>query len=294
MRVAVLNDLPVAGTQTGGTGSGTELSIGHFARVGHQRGHHVDVVTPQYCAPDVLSGYDLLITKNIHAFTKDQRDAVARSRFVAWPSDYQWTKQRLFWAFQERAHDTPEIRAWTEFFQASRLIVYLSPLQRECYEWVMPALQGHDAHLTPPIVDTSLFGPGAWVPDTAATINGGLPFKGLHNNLKWAYDHPEVRFTFIGAIRDNVQLPPNARFVGWQPPRALAPMMGKTDTYVELPDTPQPANQSALVGLLSCRRVVTNKLVGVATYPWWGDRDACRRALDAALPTLWARLEGLV
>ena len=295
MRVGILNDLPVAGTVTSGTGSGAELTIGRFVAEGVRRGHGVDVVTPDFCSDRILEQYDLLVTKNVTAFSREHLGLVMRQRFVAWPSDYAWTRWRLFFSFQEEQRRLSCIPFWNEFFTKSLFNVFLSPLHEEAYRWALPSVKDHPAFLSPPPIDEAAFrpNPDGWIPNTACTINGGLPFKGLKPNLSWAYAHPEVQFSFIGSMRDNVQLPPNARFVGYLPFDKLCDMLSRTETYVELPDTVQPFNQTSCQGLLACKRIETNENLGAASWPWFqkGERALARQVLRDALPDLWSRLE---
>lgn len=295
MKLALLNDLPVAGSLTSGWGSGAELSSGAFIREGHLRGHVVDVLAPDFTTPDLLREYDLLVTKNVVNFRQEILDAVKRQKFVAWPSDYAWTRWRLYFAFQESHRRFPKLKLWEDFFTKSLFNVFLSPLHRDAYEWVMPAVGRHEHVLSPPPVNTALFKPAATghIPATAATVNGGLDFKGLKATLSWVYEHPEVHFAFLGNIRENVEMPPNARHIGPVPQSKLAEALGSVETYVELPMTAQPYNKTAVEGLLACGRVVTNDNMGAASYDWFrrGDREEARRAVEQAIPDLWSSIE---
>lgn len=295
MRVALLNDLPVAGPNTSGVGSGAELTCGRFVVDGTRRGHEVDVVCPEYLREGTLDQYEVVVAKNVVNFHPDQLKLVQKRPYVAWPSDFAWTKWRLFFAFQENHRGLSNAKAWTDWFTRSRLNVFLSPFHFDCYKWMMPSIEGHPTHLSPPPANEHLFRPAkeGWEECTAATINGGLQFKGLYPNLGWATDHPDVKFFFLGAIRENVNLPPNARHVGPLEQSKLAEILGHAETYVELADTCQPYNQTAIQGLLSCRRVVTNGLVGAASYEWFrrGDREQARAELRLAMPKLWERIE---
>lgn len=291
-----MNDLPVAGPTHPGHGSGAELSSGKWIKEGHQRGHDVDVLVPDtFQSADEIAGYDVVVTKNVQNFSREQLTALMAPgvNHVAWPSDYAWTRWRLYFAFQEHHRDLDKLDFWHQFFTSTLFNVYLSPLHRDAYEWVMPGLADHPSILSPPPVDVDLWHhDGQYRGGTACTISGGMEFKGLHNHLDWAADHPHQEFTFYGGMRDHVNLPPNAEHTGRLPfPELIARVQG-TEVYVELPSTAQPFNQTAVQGWLACSRVVTNELVGAAGYDWYGGSvDACRKALSEALPVFWTRLE---
>lgn len=295
MKVALLNDLPVAGTRSSGFGSGAELSSGRFLLEGHRRGHEVDALCPEFTNLQTLDEYDILVTKNLVKYNQDQLAAIATRKFIAWPSDYAWNRWRLYFGFQEKDLRKPETRAWESFFTKSLFNVFLSPLHRDCYEWAMPKLKDHPNHLSPPVVDVDLFKPSkdGWVPKTAAGTNVLLDFKALHSSLSWAEAHPDHQVTFIGGSRENVNLPKNAKFIGPVGPTKLAEILGRTETYIELPRTPQPFDRSAVEGFLACKRVEANGLVGAVSYDWFrsGDRGAARVAIRESLPKLWERIE---
>lgn len=295
MKVAVLNDLPVAGTLSPGFGSGTELTTGKFVREGHRRGHIVDVLCPDYFNAAIAAEYDLLITKNTTKFSWEHRAIVQQHPYVNWPSDYAWNKWRLFFAFQEKDKQNPELPKWLDLFQKSQFNVFLSPLHQEAYEFVLPEIRDHENILSPPPVDADLFKPhpSGWKPDTAVCVNGLIEFKGLRLNLEWAYQHPETEVYFVGSSRDGVQLPPNAQFTGRLSWAKMAELLGQCETYFELPTTVQPANHAPVMGRLACKTVVTNKLMGAASYPWFSSRDETKKAMLEAMPRLWERLEAL-
>jgi hypothetical protein len=295
VKVALLNDLPVAGVLTSGFGSGAELSSGRFLYEGHRRSHIVDVVTPEYCSNGVLDEYDLLVVKNIVKFSGEQIANIRRRRYVCWPSDYSFYRWRLYFAFQDEIRGRPETRAWEDFFTGSVFNAFLSPLHQDVYAWALPKTATHPAVLSPPAVNVDLFQPSpeGWVPDTAVGINSLLDFKALHTSLTWCEENPNVKVTFIGGSRDNVNLPKNAVFVGPKSQREIAKILGRTETFIELPKTPQPANRSAVEGLLACKRVVFNDLVGFGSYDWFqrADRVAARAACKDAPRLLWERIE---
>lgn len=295
MKVGLLNDLPIAGTLTAGFGSGAELTSGRFLAEGHRRGHAVDALAPEYFSERLVAEYDLLVLKGITRFSREQLAAARARPYVFWPSDWCWNRWRLYFGFQEKDRRSPDLPYWEALATGSRLNVFLSPFHLEGYAWAMPKVRDHPFHLSPPPVDTALFRPDAkgWEPGTGATINGLLDFKGLHELLAYMEQRKDVRWTSIGSIRENVNLPPNVKHIGHLPNLEFARLLGRTETYAELPRTAQPANQSAMVGFLSCKRVITNGLLGFASYDWFrrGNRDKGREELELAMPRLWNRIE---
>lgn len=302
MRVALLNDLPVAGPTTTGMGSGAELSSGKWIRCGTRRGHDIDTHTPHTWHPKRIPAYDVIVTKNVTRFPQEHLQALIQNPdtpYVTWPSDYSWTDHRLFFAFQEEHKDLNGLQFWKTFYTNSAFNTFLSPLHREAYEFVLgPQIQDHPHTLLPPEINVDKFHqPNADPPEpgTAATINGGLPFKGLHNHLEWAEDHPNTRFLFIGSIRDNVNLHPNCEHVGRIPPQELADTLQDVETYIELPNTVQPFNRTAVEGLLATRNVRTNKLLGAASHDWYQAKDMKRvvEAVQDPNTPHWEQLEDL-
>lgn len=295
LRIAFLNDLPISGPNTSGTGSGAELTSGRFIHEGTKRGHEIDAYTAEVWKNTTPQQYDLIVAKNVVNFNRDQLRAAQTLPYVAWPSDYAWTKWRLYFAFQPWHRTLPTIPWWREWFTKSQFNVFLSPLHYEAYKWVLPEVEHHPNHLSPPPGNYHLFKPNqdGWEPKTAATINGGLPFKGLHSNLTWFTQHADYKCWFLGHIRDGVNLPPHIKHDGPMSQVELAQRLGRIETYVELAESAQPHNQSLIQGFLSCKRVVTNKLVGAASWPWFkpGGQDACRQALKESIPNLWAVIE---
>jgi len=304
MKVALLNDLPVAGVLTSGFGSGAELSSGRFLWEGHRRGHIADVVTPEYLHPGLLAQYDVVVTKNLTKFNNDQLAEITRHKYVAWPSDYMWNKWRLYFGFQESDRVRPETREWEAFFTNSLFNVFLSPLHRECHVWAMPKVADHPYLDAPPAVNVDLFHPAkdGWTPNTAVNINGLLDFKGLKGhggaagNLDWAHANRGKQITFIGGSRENVNLPGNAKFVGPKSQSEVASILSLTETYFEFPMSPMPFDRTAVEGLLSCKRVETNRLCGAASYDWFkrADRAAARDACRGGAAVIWERLQSEV
>lgn len=213
---------------------------------------------------------------------------------MPWPSDYCWSKWRLFTAFQEQHKRYKQLEFWREYFTKSRLNVFLSPLHREQYLFVMPEIESHETFLSPPPVDGDLFKPHpeGWQPNTGATINL-LQFKGLYLTHSFLSEQKHIQWSILGNIRENVNLPPHVKYLGVMSQKKLAETLGKCETYAELSDTSQPYNQTLVQGFISCKRVVTNRMVGASSWSWFrkGGQDECREAMRQAMPDLWARLE---
>lgn len=295
MKIACLNDLPIAGATNAGFGSGAELSMGAFIREGIQRGHYVDVITPEYADPRTFPDYDLLVTKGLTKFNDQQLKAIMSQDYIAWPSDYAWTRWRLYFGFQPYMRQKSNLGFWTKFFTNSLFNVFLSPLHKDCHDWVMPETKDHPHHLSPPAVNEEEFHPNddGWEPGTAVCINGLLPFKGHGNIINFCEQHPNLHMYCIGGIQDGLQdrLPSNMEYVGRLPQQELTDLLGRIDIGVELPGTPQPFNRTSIELLLSCKQVITNSLVGATSYDWYGDREKTRAAVREAPAPFWDRIE---
>ena len=132
------------------------------------------------------------------------------------------------------------------------------------------------------------------MPGTVLGVNSLLPYKGRANVLKYAAEHPELRFRFAGAAEGEGGLPANAEYLGPVTETRLKQLYAESEGFIHLPATPQPCERSCIEAKLSGCRMIINGMVGISSYPEWRlpDTEFAKWLSESAAKT-WETLEGL-
>jgi len=229
VRVAWLNDLPLEGY-----GSGAELSSKLIIKEGIRRGHDIDVVLPHTFT---TKGYDLFIIKNVVSFSKALLGELLKENYVNYPSDYAWCKWRLWYAMLPKCKKCKGIEFWKDFYDLSKLNIFLSPLHKRAYEYVLGKLKGI---CIPSPIDTSLFYDMKLPREKNSVICiNPFSFKGVDNLVTFAEEHKQYKYYWAGNSDVEGKLI-NFKKLGYIPYQELNRILNRCEYWIEQPSTPQP------------------------------------------------------
>lgn len=118
-------------------------------------------------------------------------------------------------------------------------------------------------------------------------------YKGTHNLINYARDHPNLLLKVYGRMIEKYNFTlPNLQYFGWLPDNKVKETMGKAKYWVHLPSMMDPFPQMIVKAYLSGCELIVNKNVGCFTYPdWnWNDPEDIKRKLKEYQDTFWQRL----
>lgn len=118
-------------------------------------------------------------------------------------------------------------------------------------------------------------------------------YKGVHNLIDYAKDHPEMLFKVYGRNMENINFTlPNLQYFGWLPEDKVRETMAKAKYWIQLPSMIDPFPQMVVKAYLSGCELIVNKNVGCFTYPdWdWNDPENIKKKLREFQETFWQRL----
>ena len=241
--------------------------------------------------PSLLNS-DKSIISNCVNFPPSVLNSALEQEAVFFFHDYIFCKWRLFFPGQDKCKICKHALEHLALFQKAKGLIFLSPLHERVYLEQFPQLTEIPRALVPSALNTNLFNsPPEPLKDTVLTINTLLPFKGRENILRFIREHNEFTFTVVGHDPDDTTLPKNARFCGLLKYKELIKLFATHEYYVELPETPQPFNRTCAEAKLAGCKVITNSLMGAASYPEFRDKGRFKDLIDNAPETFWKFIE---
>ena len=267
---------------------GAERNDRRIIHEGIRRGHDITM--------EFDSNWDCAVISNCVTIEDELMDQICnKKKHIFFMHDYIFCRYRLFFPCLDKCKRCPFMLMWKKRFLDSKLIIYLSPLHKEFHERVMPELKDIPNILIPSTVEPSKFKiceSMTKLPNTGMSINSLLPFKGAERTLDFITKHPEIQFQIISPNPENFLIPPNTEIVCSKLPYDhLIGMLGSSEFYVELPETPQPYNRTFAEAKLAGCKVITNELSGAASYPWFSNRQRLIQELLAAPTNFWKGVE---
>jgi len=292
-RILWLSDLPMG---MGGAASTDERIV----KEGLRRGYDMSVILPQHGS--IPAEADLLIVSNAAGFPESQLSrACGRTPYVVFLHDY-WPlcKWRLYYSAMPKCRRCKNKALALRLLSQSKLIFWLSPLHRQYWLKSCPELEERPHALIPPCVDPEPFEKcrSSTVKlssddKSALGVNCLLDFKGRENVVKYAREHPEINFTFVGGSDIPPELlPPNCRYVGPKPSSEMPKLYATHTCFIHLPSTPQPGERTVLEAYFSGAKLILNELVGILSYNLdWSDRPSVKRFVLEAPRRFWQEVE---
>uniref|UniRef100_A0A6M3M9B0 Putative glycosyltransferase n=1 Tax=viral metagenome TaxID=1070528 RepID=A0A6M3M9B0_9ZZZZ len=270
-----------------GEGSGAEMNDKTMFINGLKRGIDLTLVNPESPLPK-----NKAIISNYTNFPFSTLNTALDQGAVFFLHDYTFCKWRLFFPGQDKCKICEHALKHLALFEKAKGLIFLSPLHKEVYLEQFPSLKKMPSAIIPSAIDTSLFPvPSTCLKDAALTINTLLSFKGRANIIKYIEEHNELSFTIAGHNPDDISIPKNAKFVGLQKYEDLPKLFAAHEYYVELPKTPQPFNRSCAEARLAGCKIITNNLMGAASYTEFQDRTAFKDIIDAAPKDFWSFIQ---
>ena len=270
-----------------GEGSGAEMNDRAIFINGLKRGIGLTLVNPE----SPLSKNKSIIS-NYTNFSFPVLNAALDQGAVFFLHDYTFCKWRLFFPGQDKCKICEHALKHLALFEKAKGLIFLSPLHKEVYREQFPSIEEIPSTIIPSAIDTSLFNiPSKHLKNTALTINTLLSFKGRENIIKYIEEHNELAFTIAGHNPDDISIPKNAKFIGLQKYEDLPELFATHEYYVELPKSPMPFNRTISEARLAGCKIITNKLMGAASYTEFQDRTAFKYLIDKAPEYFWNFIE---
>jgi len=178
---------------------------------------------------------------------------------------------RLLYPMQEKCKGCKNRGYTLKLLQGSKLVFFMSRLHMDGWTWALPEVKDLPYELVPSAFSKSqveeLKTLRNSMPDenTVLSVNGLLPYKGRDLVLKYAEEHQNLRFTFVGASEGVEQLPKNCRYIGPQPWKSLLHMYAVNESLIHLPQL-EPCSRVVCESLLAGKRLIANRCVGLLSY----------------------------
>ncbi len=285
MRIAWLQDYDIFSFP-----GGAEMNDASHFREGLKRGHDLFLVNPQtpYSQPDTL-----IISNCVSFDRKRLADMVNSAPTVFFFHDYIFCKYRLFYPMIEHCGTCENSKWWLELFMKAKLLIWLSPLHREATLVALPELAEKKYALIPSAINPERFLGKDINPRQEAylSVNSLYPFKGRANLITYATLHPDILFHVVSPEPES-ELPGNMLVLPPQTYDQMHNVYRSYKYYIELPSTPQPYNRTIVEAKLSGCKVITNQLMGAASWPWFKESlEIIADELRKATTQFWNAVE---
>ena len=259
--------------------------------------HNMQLINPESHGVLNIQNTDMSIISNATRFDYNWiLKVVCTKPYVMYLHDY-WPlcKYRLFYPMLDKCKKCKNIDNVKQLLLNSVLNIFLSKTHFDAWCFAIPELKDHPYHLHPSPVNLDLFKPLSEVkrkPNAGLVVNA-LEFKGVKNTVEYCKNHPKLTFSFVGGLAQDTKLPPNCAHIGAVPFNKMPSLFAQAGYYVELPDTPQPFNRTALEArLMEIPHLIINKNVGALSYPWYKkDIKTVRKHIQEAVPNWWKKVE---
>jgi len=270
MRIAWIQDLDIW-THIGGA----QQTDREIVKYGIRKGHDIDLITPTNFPAIQEMNCDLVIFSNCHVLMGVDYNRMLRlaDRFphIMWHHDY-FCKYRLFFPIKEKCKNCVYLPPWRKLYNESVLNIFMSPLHRDAHLSVMPELAEHPYALVPSAINPDDYTPKAEAdpnPSTVIGVNCLYSFKGMQNVLRYAQEHKDLSFTFVGGKEGNPKLPENCKYVGVKTRKELVQLYAEHEALIHVPQNPQPCERIVAEFILANPkgRLIVNDLVGILSYP---------------------------
>jgi hypothetical protein len=288
MRVAFIQDYDIFSF-----GGGAEMNdAAHFTE-GLKRGYDMNLLGPTH----PYARYDLLIASNFTMFDFGRiKNMVDRTPTVFFFHDYIFCNHRLYYSMNDKCSGCLKVKDHLEIYLKAKLLIWLSPLHRDATLHCMPELKNSKYALIPSAIRPDLFlHTGDSVPlenrnDSYLSVNSMYYFKGRENLVKYIKSHPEINFTIVG--KEQVKGLPNVFPIEYLDYADMPKVYASHKKYIELPNTPQPFNRTVIEAKLSGCKIITNKLMGCASWDWFQeDKYTIAHKVREAPINFWNAIE---
>jgi len=210
-------------------------------------------------------------------------------------------RHRLFFPAVPRCKSCPDKPFWSRLISGAKANFFLSPLHHRYMAELYPEVDQNPHELVPSAMDPEPFKSVAARQQNVSSddksalgVNCLYEFKGKQNVVKYAREHPDMQFTFIGE-NDGLtnSMPRNCQYVGPRPYREMPQWYGSHEYFIHLPSTPQPFERTYAEAVLAGRKLIVNKLVGALSWGW-RSREELEKAVSSAPATFFEKLEALL
>ena len=258
-------------------------------QAGLDRGHEITTISS---SEEKLLCSELIILDNIARFdTNFIRQIVNFKDYIKYEHDYDSLK---------RIEEVPDL------FNNSLCNIFLSPLHKKQYDLI----NNNETFMIPSPVDTELFkyskgwkNEGLWVAANAAN-----PAKGFTNFIRYAKQHPKMRFKVYGHVKPKglnlpgmainlyyyymnaLCMPSNCYSMGYLPYDRMPHAFRVAERLVFLPNWKEPFGRVVAEASLSGCKIVGNDNIGFSSWNWKNYR-AAKNAMRDAPKNFWKIVE---
>jgi len=288
LKIGWLQDFNIFSVQ-----GGAEMNDAMHFKEGLSRKHRITLFT----SDSAFEEQDCIIISNCVTFDRFRLRNIVNStpNIVFFFHDYIFCRFRLFYPVAEICKSCGYKNYWLELFKKAKLLIWLSPLHREATLASLPELAEKKFALIPSAIDPDLFlmmKPKERHP-AYLSVNTLYEFKGKENLLRWARENPKETLHILSQAECYEQFPENVTVLPSLPYEKMPELYANYEYYIELPNTPQPFNRTCAEAKLSGCKILTNKLMGCASWDWFGNPDlnVIAEELKAAPKRFWEAIE---
>ena len=280
-----------------GQGGGAELSEKAVILEGIRKGYEINLFTPNTPQPNEVLNADFVIIGNASLWSPNFLfRIIEQQEVVNYIHDFfPLCHYRLYFPDLKKCKTTcPHLSYTKKMILNASLNIFLSPLHYKVWKRVLPELEDVPHYLHPSPVDVNEFQvlDVPKVLDSILGVNVLLSFKGKDNVLKYAQEHPDKTFTFIGGKEGNIKPLSNCHYLGGVPNAELVGMYSQSECVIHLPNTVDPFCRVVAEGKLCGAKIIGNKLIGALSYKEFGyGRDDFAKWIDGSPKRFWERIE---
>jgi len=286
---------------------GAQRTDREIVKYGMRKGYEVELVTPENFPPIHDMNHDLVVFSNVHMLmsmdSKRILEVAEKLPHVVFHHDY-WCRYRLFYPMKPKCSRCPYLPPWRKLYSESRLIIWMSPLHREAWLGSVPELAEHPYALVPSAINPADYTSKVEAdpkPSTVIGVNCLYSFKGMQNVLRYAQEHKDLSFTFVGGKEGNPKLPENCTYVGVKTRKELVQLYTEHEALIHVPQNPQPCERIIAEFILANPKghLIVNDLVGILTYPnvvrnGKVNKEEIIRLVFQSPERFWSEIEGVV
>jgi len=187
---------------------------------------------------------------------------------------------------------------WLKLFNDAKLLIWLSPIQRDAFLYTFPELGNKHYTMIPSAININQFKNvgNDRVKNSVLAVNP-YTFKGISNLIKYKKEHPEYTYYYCGES-DRAEELTSIGFngIGYVPNKYLNEIYNKYEYLIHLPSTIDPFCRVVAEAYLAGMKLIVNSNVGCMSYSWMKNKcednmKIMRYAISNSPEKFWAEIQ---
>ena len=301
MNILWLQDLPLSSL------GGAQYTDEGMVIEGIRQGHWISTRQANDYSLQEIEESDLVIASNIVTFNNRQLEGLMENGtpVIYFLHDHNFCKWRAYFPMGPPCNEECLRRAlWEKLYYEAKGIIYLSPLHFESHKTWFPTLDTVPHLITPPPIRLEQFVERdkdlklERVANSVVYVGPMIRYKGIENILKYAEEHPEYNYHFVGPDFDDWEakvVQAGHKYWGKIANTALWKIYRRYEYFIHLPSYPMPAERTAIEAAICGCKLIVNDLVGMTSYPWFHEgRDSIIKHTTESPKRFWTFIDGLL